>query len=56
LIIYFTNTKIMTATLIIAYNGYFNIELIEKLQFKWFVRICGNGKEIEVFEDEFILD
>ena len=49
-------TKIMTATLKIAYKGYVNIELIEKIGFKWRVRICGSGEEIEVYEDEFILD
>lgn len=45
-----------TATLIMPYQGYRNIELIEKVGFKWLVRICGSGKEIEVYEDEFILD
>ncbi|MDR1502293.1 MAG: hypothetical protein LBT43_07550 [Prevotella sp.] len=44
------------ATLIEPYKGYRNIELIEKIGFKWLVRICGSGKEIEVYEDEFELD
>ena len=45
-----------TATLITPYNGYNNIELIEKLGYKWLVRICGSCKEIEIYEDEFILN
>ncbi|MDR2005318.1 MAG: hypothetical protein LBQ74_20030 [Prevotella sp.] len=45
-----------TATLIEPYKGYRNIELIEKIGFKWLFRICGSGKEIEVYEDEFELD
>jgi hypothetical protein len=44
------------ATLIIPYKGYKNIELICKIEYKWLVRICGCGLEIEVYEDEFILD
>ena len=32
------------------------IELVEKLQYTWLARICGSGKEIEVWEDEFELD
>ena len=46
----------MTATLIKPYNGYKNIELIEKVGNKWKVIICGRGKEIEVYEDEFNID
>ena len=46
----------MTATLIKPYNGYQNIELIEKFENKWRVIICGSGKEIEVYEDEFNID
>jgi len=46
----------MTATLIKPYNGYKNIELIEKVGDKWKVIICGSGKEIEVYEDEFNVD
>lgn len=42
----------MTATLINPYHGYNRIELIEKIGFKWIAKICGSGKEIEVFEDE----
>ncbi len=43
----------MTATLITPINGYRNIELIEKIGYKWRAIICGSGKEIEVYEDEF---
>ena len=46
----------MTATLIKPYNGYKNIELIEKVGNKWKVIICWSGKEIEVYEDEFNID
>jgi hypothetical protein len=46
----------LKATLITPCQGYKNIELIEKIGYKWLVRICGSGKEIEVYEDEFILD
>ncbi|MDL2228307.1 hypothetical protein LJC25_01990 [Bacteroidales bacterium OttesenSCG-928-K03] len=45
-----------TATLITPYKGYRNIELIERIGYKWLVRICGSGLEIEVYEDEFILE
>jgi len=42
-----------TATLKSPYQGYRNIILIEKVQYKWLVEICGSGKQIEVYEDEF---
>ncbi|MBF0648716.1 hypothetical protein IR083_07775 [Dysgonomonas sp. GY75] len=45
-----------TATLTEPYLGYRNIILMEKVGFKWLVRIGGSGKEIEVYEDEFELD
>jgi hypothetical protein len=45
-----------TATLITPYMGYRNIELVQKIESRWLVRICGSGREIEVYEDEFILD
>ena len=32
------------------------IELLERLQYTWLVRICESGKEIEVYEDEFETD
>lgn len=44
------------ATLIHPHKGYRNIELIEQLEYKWLVRICESGLELEVYEDEFILD
>ena len=44
------------ATLIKPYLGYTRIELIEKIGFKWLVRIVDSGKEIEVYEDEFVRD
>jgi len=46
----------LTATLITPYKGYRNIELIRQIGNKWLVRICGSGKEIEVYDDEFELD
>ncbi|MGI6048874.1 MAG: hypothetical protein ACOYEG_12865 [Petrimonas sp.] len=46
----------MTATLKTPYLGYTRIELIEKICYKWLVRIIGPGKEIEVYEDEFEID
>jgi hypothetical protein len=46
----------MTATLISPYLGYYKIELIEKREFKWLVKIIDSGLEIEVYEDEFIKD
>lgn len=45
-----------TATLIVPYKGYRNIELVEQIGYKWLVRISGSGLEIEVYEDEFIID
>lgn len=45
-----------TATLIDPYLGYRNIILIEKWDTKWEVEICGSGKHIWVYEDEFIED
>lgn len=44
------------ATLIVPYKGYYNIELIEKVEYKWLVEICGSGLEIYVYEDEFVID
>ena len=45
-----------TATLKTPYLGYFQIELIKKIGYKWLCRLVSSGKEIEVFEDEFILN
>lgn len=44
--------QMRTATLIEPYLGYRNIILIKK----WEVEICGSGKHIWVYEDEFIED
>ena len=44
------------ATLKEPYLGYRRIELIEPYGNQWLVRICESGKEITVYEDEFVLD
>ena len=44
------------ATLVIPYEGYRKIKLVFKTGYKWLVRICESGLEIEVYEDEFVLD
>jgi hypothetical protein len=44
------------ATLKTPYLGYRNIRLIEKCGYMWTVEICGSGKRIEVYEDEFDLN
>ncbi len=44
------------ATLNIPYLGYTQIELIEKIQYMWRVKICESGKEIEVYPDEFTIN
>ncbi len=44
------------ATLKTPYLGSRNIVLIEKSGCRWLVEICGSGKQIEVYEDEFTLD
>lgn len=46
----------MTATLNIPYQGYTRIELIEKSEYKWTAKVIGSGKQIEVYEDEFLKD
>lgn len=46
----------MLARLIIPDKGYYNILLIEKVEYKWFVEICGSGLELYVYVDEFIID
>lgn len=47
-----------TATLKKPYKGYRNIILIEywPSEYKWEVEICGSGKHIMVYEDEFVED
>lgn len=44
------------ATLIEPYMGYRNILLLCKEANLWTVEICGSGKIIQVYEDEFIID
>jgi len=44
------------ATLETPRNGYRNIVLIEKSGDRWTAEVCGSGKQIEVYEDEFTLD
>ena len=45
-----------TATLITAIYGYRNIILLQKVEYMWEVEICGSGKLIYVYEDDFELD
>lgn len=45
-----------TATLKEPYKGYRNIILIEEFGYKWEVEICGSGKRIFVYENEFVED
>lgn len=47
-----------SATLIEPYLGYRNIMLVQywPTMYKWEVEICGSGKHIYVYEDEFELD
>lgn len=42
-----------TARLNRPYRGYRAIELVERLQYTWLVRICCSGLELEVYEDDF---
>lgn len=44
------------ATLKEPYRGYRNIQIVRREGLKWLVEILGSGKQIEVYEDEFILD
>ncbi len=44
------------ATLNTPYLGHRRIQLIEKNEYRWLVEICGSGKRIEVYPDEFTLD
>ena len=37
------------ATLKVPYKGYRRIELLERLQYTWLVRICESRKEIEMY-------
>ena len=42
-----------TATLKVAILGYRNIIILQKVDYKWEAEICGSGKRIYVYEDEF---
>lgn len=44
------------ATLKEPYMGYRNILLLCKEGNRWTVEICGNGKIIQVYEDEFSIE
>ncbi|MDR2911840.1 MAG: hypothetical protein LBV38_00850 [Alistipes sp.] len=44
------------ASLKTPYSGYQNITLVKKSGDKWLVELCGSGKRIEVYEDEFTID
>ena len=46
----------ITATLVTPCNGNRNIVLIKRIGCQWLALLCGNGKEIEVYDDEFVLD
>ena len=34
------------------YKGYRAVELMERLEYRWLVRIVESGLELEVYEDE----
>lgn len=38
--------------LIRPYRGYRAVELIERLPYRWLVRVVESGLELEVYEDE----
>ena len=44
------------ATLKTPYRGYSRILIIRRCGVKWLVEICGSGKEIELYSDEFDID
>lgn len=46
----------LTASLITPYKGYTRITLVEKKGFQWEVEICGSGKILYLYEDEFLTD
>ena len=37
-----------------SYKGYRAVELMERLECRWLVRIVESGLELEVYEDELI--
>lgn len=46
------------ATLINHYKGYRNIMLVRYWAdiYQWEVEICGSGKHLFVYDDEFVID
>ena len=40
----------------VPYKGYRVVELIEKLEYCWLVRIVDSGLELEVYEDELVAE
>lgn len=38
------------------YKGYRVVELIEKLEYRWLIRIIESGLELEVYEDELVME
>jgi len=46
----------MTAYLIQPYRGHRAVRLIEKSHYKWTVELIGNGKQIQVYDDELEID
>lgn len=40
----------------VPYKGYRVVELIEKLEYRWLVRIVDSGLELEVYEDELVME
>ncbi|MCE8489255.1 MULTISPECIES: hypothetical protein [Bacteroidaceae] len=40
----------------VPYKGYRVVELIEKLEYRWLVRIVDSGLELEVYEDELVAE
>ena len=43
-------------TLIKAYKGYRNIQIVAREGNRYTAEICGSGAIIEVYDDEFTLD
>lgn len=40
----------------VPYKGFRAVELIERTDLQWIVRICDSGLELTVYEDELIDD
>jgi len=43
----------MIVYLKVAYRGHRAARLIRREQYRWLVELCGNGLELEFYEDEF---